>query len=437
MFNCAREIQDQLVSWRRDFHAHPELGFHEHRTAEKVANILTGLGYRVRTQVGGTGVVAEKGEGHPIAAVRADIDALPIQEENQAPYASQEPGIMHACGHDAHTAIALGAATLLAHQDFTGTVRFLFQPAEEIGDEQGISGAPHMIKDGAMEGVEAAFALHMDGAGAVGEISVEAGPCSAGVDTFYATVIGKGGHGATPQKGIDPIYLTGHVILALNAIASRRLPPAVPSVISLGSIHGGSASNVIPERVELIGTIRFMEKEIQEQIHKEVTNAFEITRALGGDFQLKWEIGYPPMYNDARMAELIHDVAVDILGADHIYESPASMGAEDFGFFSSLAPGVMFTLGCRIENDERKHHSPTFDIDENSLPYGVAMLSETVLRYLKMKPAPEHEGNNRCQKQPFLTQKFFRPRHHPGRVGNGFWAACQKSSGTRYYSFYR
>ena len=191
MLQRALEMQDQLIAWRRDFHMYPELGFREVRTAARVAEVLSALGYRVRTGVGRTGVVADLGQGHPIVAIRADMDALPIQEANEVPYASRHPGIMHACGHDVHTACALGAATLLAQEDFPGTVRFLFQPSEEANDEGGLSGAPRMVEDGAMEGVDVVLALHVDPSLAVGEIGLQAGPASAGVDTFYATVIGR------------------------------------------------------------------------------------------------------------------------------------------------------------------------------------------------------------------------------------------------------
>ncbi len=383
MLKRAEEIFDQLVAWRRDFHAHPELGFQETCTAAQVAEVVEGLGYRVRTGVGRTGVVAERGEGSPIVAIRADMDALPIHEANDVPYASRVPGVMHACGHDAHTAIALGVATLLAAEEFPGTVRFLFQPSEERGDEEGISGAPRMVEDGAMEGVDAALALHVRATLPVGDISVEAGPVSAGVDTFRAAILGQGGHGAYPHLLVDPIYIAGHVILALNGIVSRRLSPTVPAVVSIGAIHGGSACNVIPERVEITGTIRFMSQAVREQIYAEIERAFEMARTMGGDFELEIEPGGLPMVNDAAVVGLIRQVAADLLGSEHVLEQEVTMGAEDFGVFSALAPGAMFRLGCRIEGDERKGHNPRFDIDERCLPIGAAILTEAALRLLK------------------------------------------------------
>jgi amidohydrolase len=378
----AHEIEEQLVAWRREFHMRPELGFQETRTAARVAQEMESSGYRVHTGVGRTGVVAELGQGQPIVAIRADMDALPIQEANDVPYASRVPGVMHACGHDAHTAIGLGVATLLTQETFPGTVRFLFQPAEEVGDEEGISGAPRMVEDGAMEEVDAALALHVDGSVPVGDITIDAGPASAGVDTFYATIIGRGGHGAMPHRVVDPIYIAAQVILALHGIVSRRLHPTDPAVISIGSIHGGQAENVIPARVEMSGTIRFMEVGVQKQIHAEIERVLGIAQALGGDYALELEPGGLPMINDAGIVDLLREVGADLLGADHAQVPKAEMGAEDFGAFSDLAPGAMFMLGCRIEGDERKAHNARFDIDERCLPVGAAILAEATLRLL-------------------------------------------------------
>lgn len=379
MLKRAQEIADQLILWRREFHARPELGFRETRTAARVAEVLTSLGYRVRTGVARTGVVGERGEGQPTIAIRADMDGLPIQEANEVPYASREPGVMHACGHDGHTAIALGVATLLAEVDFAGTVRFIFQPSEEAGDEEGISGAPRMVEDGAMEGVDAVLALHVRPSLPVGEIAVTAGPVCAGVDTFRATIVGHGGHGAYPHKTVDPIYIAAHVILALHAIVSRRLHPTDPAVVSVGSIHGGRAENVIPEEVRISGTIRFTEMEVREKIHAELERALGVARALGGDYTLQIEPGGAPMRNDPAVVDHIRRVGADLLGAEHVLPQEMEMGAEDFGALLELAPGAMFELGCRMEGDEREGHNPRFDIDERCLPIGTAILTEAAL----------------------------------------------------------
>lgn len=385
LLTLTADLNNQLIAWRRDFHKHPELGFEERRTAARVAEELKNLGVRVRTGIGGTGVIGEFGSGKPILAIRADMDALPITETNPVPYCSTIPGRMHACGHDAHTAIALGVARLLVEKEFNGTIRFLFQPAEEIAGEDGLSGAPRLIKEGAMEGVEAIFALHVDPSLKTGDIGLISGVASAGVDTFYATIKGAGGHGAMPHKTIDPILLSGHAILAIHSIVSRRLYPFDPAVISIGSIHGGEADNVIPDHVEIKGTIRYMDATVQESLHQELERALSICKALGGDFELRLEYGYPPVYNDPKIVDHLRRVANELLGEEHVHLHKIQMGAEDFSYLAAQTPGAIFSLGCKIDQDERKLHSPDFDIDEECLSVGVAVLSKAVLDYLPAK----------------------------------------------------
>jgi amidohydrolase len=383
MLERARKIQNQLVDWRRDFHMHPELGFTETRTSQKIVEITKSLGWRVRSGVGKTGVIAELGSGQPTIALRADMDALPIQEANQVEYASQNPGLMHACGHDSHIAMLLGVATLLTTEKFHGTVRLLFQPSEEVGDNEGISGAPRMIADGAMDSVDMVLALHVDPSTPVGTILVETGPASGGVDSWFGTIIGKGGHGAKPHETIDPFYLSAHVIFALNAIISRRLFAFDPAVVSIGSLCGGHTENVIPERVKITGTLRYTEKKVQEQIQTEIRRAFEVVRPLGGDFELNFEIGTPPMENHPKAVELIRLSAGTILGNEHVGDPENDLGAEDFGCYAELAPGAMFLLGTRIDGDERMGHNPKFDIDESALSIGTAILADCALRFLR------------------------------------------------------
>jgi amidohydrolase len=384
MFTRALELQEKLQGYRREFHKYPELGFHEYRTSAKVADVLTSLGCRVRQNVGKTGVVGELGQGLPIVAIRADMDALPLQEDNQTDYSSQIPGVMHACGHDAHTAILLGVAELLSKEEnLPGSVRFLFQPAEEVADDEGISGAPRMIQDRAMEGgVGLVLALHVSAHVPVGQIHIGAGPASGGVDTFRASIIGMGGHGARPHETVDPIYLSAHVILALNGIISRKINPFASAVVSIGSIHAGFAENVIPNKVDILGTLRYTDHTVQEQIHAEIKKAFEVAKALGGDYQLQFEIGTPPMINDEKAANLIKQTAFDMIGEDNVHTPPDGLGAEDFGCFSELAPGAMFSLGSMVEGDEREHHNSRFDVNDRCLPYGAAILAETTLRFL-------------------------------------------------------
>jgi amidohydrolase len=381
----SRALMPSMVEWRRDFHIHPELGFQETRTASRVVEIMEGLGYRVRRGVGGTGVVADFGSGAPCIAVRADMDALPLQEQTRALYASLVPEVMHACGHDVHMACALGAASLLTDETFQGSVRFLFQPSEEVGDAEGISGAPRMIAAGALEGVSAVIALHVEAVTPCGTIRTEAGPASGGVDSWFGQIKGRGGHGAYPHEALDPFHLTAQVINALNAIVSRRIHPFHPAVVSIGSLHGGHTENVIPETVTISGTLRYTERSVQEQLHNEIRHAFEVTRALGGDYELKFEIGTPPMVNHEKLTELVSAVGCDLLGVENVLPWRKGLGAEDFGCFMELVPGTMFTLGTYSGGPEYGLHSPHFDVDENCLPIGAAVLAETVLRYLDLE----------------------------------------------------
>jgi amidohydrolase len=384
MLKQSHAIFEDLVHWRRDFHMHPELGFTEQRTAKIVADELEKMGYRVRRGVGRTGVVADFGaEAGPTIGIRADMDALPILESADREYASQNPGIMHACGHDSHTSMALGAALLLSKEKFQGRVRFLFQPSEEMGDDEGISGAPRMIADGALDGVDFVIAQHVDPQSPVGTIAIGSGPVSGGVDSWEAKIIGKGAHGAHPDESVDPFHILGHIIMALNGIVSRRLDPFAPAVISIGAINGGFTHNVIPEEVKLIGTLRYTNMKVYEQIMKEMHRAFSIARAHGGNYELTFVGGCPPMINHESAATLIRKSGSAILGADKVLPATPTLGAEDFGAFTEKVPGAMYTVGTRIEGDERYLHHPRFDIDERAMPIGTAILVETALQYLR------------------------------------------------------
>jgi amidohydrolase len=371
-----------MIGWRRDLHTHPELGFQEFRTAGKIAEIMRGFGYDVRTGIGKTGVVAELGAGKPIVAIRADMDALPIQEANEVPYKSIQDGIMHACGHDAHVAIALGTAKLLSEIRIPGTVRFLFQPSEEEQDEDGYSGAPRMIQDGAIVGVDCALALHVDSNIPTGEIEIDEFS-AAGVDTFFAKILGKGGHGAMPHTTVDPIVISAHVILAIQAILSRRLWPFDPAVISIGSIHAGTATNVIPDEVQLSGTIRYLTQDVRDEIHKEINRALEISCTMGGDFEIEFLGGYPPATNHPEIVALIESITTKMVGRGKLADPRPEMGSEDFGFFTQDIPGAMFILGCKIESDPRRHHDGRFDIDESCMPIGAAIMAQTTLEYMQ------------------------------------------------------
>ena len=384
MLKQAHAISEELIEWRRDFHMHPEIGFELHRTSKIVADELEKMGYRVRRGVGKTGVVAEIGEGGKVIAIRADMDALPILEQNEYEYVSKNPGAMHACGHDSHTAMALGAALLLSKEKLPGRVRFLFQPCEETTDEEGKSGAQRMSAEGAMDGVDYVIAQHVDPLKPVGTIGINAGPSSGGVDSWYAEIKGIGGHGAHPDKTIDPFYLLAHVILALNAMISRRINPFEPAVVSIGSISGGFTENVIPESIKLTGTLRFTDEKVHQQIHEEIKHAFDIAKALGGDYELRYEIGGPPMINDKTVSEVIEKTGQEMLGLENVREIEKTLGAEDFGEFLKHAPGAMFTLGTQKQGHEHYLlHHPKFDLDERALPIGTAMLAATAKRFLE------------------------------------------------------
>jgi amidohydrolase len=384
MLKQAHALTEEIIEWRRDFHMHPEIGFEVQRTAGIVADELEKLGYRVRRGVGKTGVVADLGEGGPLVAIRADMDALPLQEMNDSEYKSTYDGKMHACGHDSHTSMALAAATIFAKQEFPGTIRFLFQPAEEVADDEGKSGAMRMVEDGAAEGIDYVIAQHIDPLSPVGTVGISAGPASGGVDSWFGTIYGKGGHGAHPNKAIDTFYLTAHVILALNAIVSRRLDPFAPAVVSIGSVNGGFTENVIPESVRITGTLRYADLDVHPQIREEIQRAFEITRTLGGNYELKFEYGGPPMINDEHVSNVIQGVAENLLGVENVHKGWKTLGAEDFGSFMENAPGAMFTLGVQKKgHEEFPLHHPKFDLDERALPLGTAVLVETALKFLK------------------------------------------------------
>jgi amidohydrolase len=389
MFERARDLYPQLVGWRRQIHMHPELGFQEEKTAALVAETLTRLGLRVQTNVGITGVVGILGEAPPTVALRADMDALPIQEANDVPYASQAPGIMHACGHDFHTAMLLGVATLLSETPPPrGQVRFLFQPLEEGIDAEGKSGAMRMVDDGALEGVDAIFGLHVYADMPSGTIGVIPGPAMAASDTFRLTVRGRGGHGAYPHKSVDPIVLAAQVINAIQTVVARRIPPIEAGVITVGSIHAGTRGNIIPEEAVMTGTIRSFKPHVREQLFAELERAAQVARTLGGDFELDIQPCFPVTANDPQMAALVREVATTVVGTDKVFQPEPEMGAEDFGVYLKRVPGCYFRLGAAIpgEDTPRLHHNPRFDANEEIMPLGATMLATVAQYYIDSLP---------------------------------------------------
>ena len=383
----ARAMEDQIVAWRRDIHMHTELGFEETRTSRLVADTLREMGLDVEVGVGITGVVAHIGEGRPAVGIRADMDALPIQEENDVPYASQTPGVMHACGHDSHTAMLLGVAKMLSEMSNrpAGEIRLLFQPSEEKWDDEAKSGATRMIEDQALDDLDAVIALHVSSDLTSGVVEVAPGYVLAAVDSFEATIKGEGCHGASPHTGVDPIFIQAQIVNAIQGIRSRRLKPIAPSVVTIGAIHGGSATNIIPPEVKMLGTIRSYSEEIRSQIHEELEKAFSIARAMGGDYELSITRGYPALYNDPDVVEMMREVTTDAIGADNLEVLESRMGAEDFAYMAQKAPGAMFMLGVKMDEVNRPHHSPIFNIDEKALPIGSAILAETACRLLRQK----------------------------------------------------
>lgn len=372
----AKKIEDLIISWRRDFHMHPELGYEEERTSRIVEEHLREWGgYSIKRV--GTGIIADIGEGEKTIALRADMDALPIQEENEVPYKSKVPGKMHACGHDAHTAMLLGAAKIIAkHRDeLNGRVRLIFQPAEEGGN-----GAVKMIEGGALEGVDAIFGFHvwMD-LPPSGIIGIRDGPFLAGgAGIFNGKIIGKGGHGgASPHETVDPIPIAAEAVLAFQTIVSRNIEPIETGVVSVTSVHGGTAFNVIPEEVEFKGgTFRFFKPEVGgELIQMRMREILDgITKAHRARYELSIEeLTPPPTINTKEMADFARKVA-EKYGLKYGEVRP-TMGAEDFAFYLQKVPGAFLALGIR--NEEKgiiyPHHHPKFDVDEDVLYIGTAM----------------------------------------------------------------
>jgi amidohydrolase len=379
----AEGLRETLVSIRRRIHAQPEYGFQEFETAALIAETLEGLGVRVRRGVATTGLVGEIGEGPPVVAIRADMDALPIAESTALPFASKVPRMMHACGHDAHVACALGAAMLLAKKRIPGTIRLLFQPSEEQKGADGRSGAMLMVDERVLDDVSAVLALHTKEL-PVGSIGVTAGPALAASDYFKILIRGKAAHGAHPEEGIDTIAISSLIIGAIQQIVARRLPAISPAVVSVTTIHGGIKENIIAEQVELRGTIRSAGGEVRSRIIAELDRALDVGRVLGATCDLTLTEGYPVTVNDPHVTDVIRVAAGEVLGEQQVVAMPFDTWAEDFGFMTGQVPGAMFWLG--VTSPRVPHpvwHSSSFDLDEDCLPVGAAVLAASALRLLE------------------------------------------------------
>ncbi len=401
----AAAVEAKVITWRRDFHQHPELGNREVRTAAKVAEHLRSLGIEVQTGVAKTGVVGllKGGKPGPVIALRADMDALPVTERVDLAFASkaraqhngEEVGVMHACGHDAHTAILMGVAEVLAamRQDLPGTVKFLFQPAEEGPPEGEEGGAKLMTEEGVLENpkVDAALALHMDALRLVGELGYRPGGIWASSDDFKIVIHGKSSHGASPWMGVDPVFVAAQVVTALQGIVSRQVPlTESPAVVTVGSIHGGNRSNIVPEKVELVGTIRSLEPMLRDQI---VASMRRIATGVAESFGARAEvtiplsISYPVTVNHPGLTARLAPVLERVAGKGKLVLVPAETGAEDFSFFANQVPGFYFTLGARPAGtpigQAADHHTPNFFLDESGFGLGVRAMTALALELLE------------------------------------------------------
>ena len=369
-----RAIKDILIQWRRDFHQYPELGFEEHRTSSIIAETLISFGMSPKTGVGKTGVTADLnfGEG-PTIALRADMDALPMQETSGLSFSSKHDGVMHACGHDGHMAMLLGAAKILSQMDkeLTGTIRFIFQPAEE-----GEGGARYMIKDGCLEGVDEIYGIHVWNYQPVGEVGAKEGPILAAADLFDIIIKGVGGHGATPQGTVDAVIVAAHLIQALQTIVSRNTNPLESTVITIGEINGGHNFNIIADKVRLAGTTRAYTKENRSMIQRRMQEIIDgIAKSFGAEITFNYTDGYPPTINHAGPAKKVLQAAGKVVGPG-AGEPYLSMGGEDFSYYLQKVPGCFFFVGSAPDGQRQfstPHHCSHFNMDESALSVGTSV----------------------------------------------------------------
>jgi amidohydrolase len=384
----AQALFTQLQKWRRKIHQHPELGFKEHRTAKLAAEVLRKHGWDIKTGVAGTGVVGVlRGlPGEKTFAIRADMDALPIAEQSKAPYCSQVPGVMHACGHDGNTTMGLGAAVLLARHrsQFKGQVKVVFQPCEESPP----GGAEAMIRAGVLHKprVDAIIAGHMDATLPVGQIALRAGAVMAAADMFKLTIQGKGGHGAFPHRSVDAIAIAGHVLAGLQNLVSREVDPLEPAVLTIGQIQGGSAFNVIAETVTMRGTLRSLTPAMRRELPKRAAGIAQgICRAHRAQCRFELEPGHPALYNHTGITASVRAAAKKISGPKGVVElERPEMTGEDFTYFAASVPACFFRVGGRnaAKGFVNDWHHPAFDFDENALVIGTAVMVQTALDFL-------------------------------------------------------
>ncbi len=383
------ELTPKLIEIRRHIHMYPELSYQEYKTMEYVSKILSEYGIPHRKGVAKTGVVALIEGKHPgkVVAIRADMDALPIEEKNDVPYKSRNPGVMHACGHDSHTTAALGAAITLNHfkQYINGRVKFIFQP----GEEKNPGGASLMIKAGALDNpkVDMIFGLHSDPRYRAGEIAYRYGAMMAEPDEIRIKIKGKSGHGAAPHLTVDPIVIAAEVIMGLQKIPSRMVDPNEKIVVTIGKIEGGHTTNVIPDEVNMLGTVRTLNPDITQQIPKMMKQIIKgITSAYGGDYELKYDFGYPVLVNNDQATDILLESGKEFLGPENVKEVPQpSMGGEDFSFYLQKVKGAFYRLGTG--NPEKGiteyWHNSRYNIDEDALPVGAGFMAYLALKTLQ------------------------------------------------------
>ncbi|MBA3562734.1 MAG: amidohydrolase [Gammaproteobacteria bacterium] len=402
----AAQIEDEVIAWRRDFHQHPELSNREFRTAKVIAAELGDMGMQVDTGIAHTGVVAilEGGEPGPVVALRADMDALPVTEKLELPFASkatgeyrgEETGVMHACGHDAHMAILLGVARNLSaeRERLPGTVMFIFQPAEEGAPEGEEGGARLMLEEGLFEELkpDAIFGLHVWSSLPAGVLGYRPGPAMASSDQFRLVVHGRQTHGSKPWAGIDPIVVAAQIVLGLQTIESRQVDvTSNPSVLSVGRIAGGIRNNIIPDEVEMLGTVRSFDEDMRKDIHRRIERtAVHIAESAGATVEVDITLGYPVTVNDPELTAQTLDALREAAGSDNVRKMSLITGAEDFSYFQQRIPGFYFFLGVTSEDTDPlaapANHSPLFSIDESALVTGVRALTKAALAYMSAPP---------------------------------------------------
>jgi hippurate hydrolase len=376
----ASQYAAEFVEVRHHLHANPELSYQEFETSKFIQGKLKefAIPFEVKATTGVVGLIEGKKPGSRIVALRADMDALPIKEENDIVYKSRKEGVMHACGHDVHTTCLLGAAKILNElkTDWEGTVKLIFQP----GEEKNPGGASLLIKEGVLEKPEPSsiFGLHVHPGLPVGKMSFRAGKVMASADELYITVKGKGGHAASPHACIDPILIASHLIVSLQQIVSRNNNPHNPTVLSITSFQGGSTTNVIPNEVKLKGTFRAMDEEWRFKAHDLIRKmATGLVNSMDGEIDLVIDVGYPSVYNNESLNELARKKAEEFIGAKNVEETEARMGAEDFGYYTQEIPGCFFRLG--VMNTKKGIisgvHTPTFNIDESAIETGIGMMA--------------------------------------------------------------